>query len=120
MIPARMMVLLLLLLKLMPFGEECSARVRWFLYGETLSTGILVAIPSVLSPEPPTPYSLQTSLVHFALPLPEPRVSDYKGDFSHSPFNRLSASPSVSPWQTEALLLFTAGCYLGSFLALVL
>ena len=35
-------------------------------------------------------------------------------------FNRLSESPAVSFWQTETLQFFTAGCYLGSFLALVL
>ena len=35
-------------------------------------------------------------------------------------FKRLSASPTISPWQTETLLLFTARCYLGFFLALVL
>ena len=30
-------------------------------------------------------------------------------------FKRLSASPANSCWQTETLLLFTAGCYLDSF-----
>ena len=39
---------------------------------------ILVALPSFLSPEPPTPDSPQVSLVHFALPLPESKASGYK------------------------------------------
>ena len=31
----------------------------------------------------------------------------------------LSVSQAICPWQTETLLLFTAGCYLGLFLALL-
>ena len=42
----------------------------WFLqHGEWLSTGILVAVPSVPSPEPPAPVSPHKSLVHSVLPL---------------------------------------------------
>ena len=36
-------------------------------------------------------------------------------DFAHLPFKSLSASPAVFSWQTETLMLFTDGCYLGSF-----
>ena len=66
-------------------------------------------------PEPPTPDSLQASLDHSALPLPEPRVTGFTRKFVSWPFKRLSESPEVSPWQTETLLLFTALCHLGSF-----
>ena len=41
-------------------------------------------------------------------------------DFKWKPFKSLSVSTAFSPWPTELLLLFTTGCYLGSFLALVL
>ena len=71
-------------------------------------------------PEPLTPDSPQVSLVLSALPLPEPRVHSYKQNFVLWPFKRLSASPAISPWQRETLRLFTAGCCLGSFMALVL
>ena len=74
-----------------------------------------MAVLSVLSPELPTPNSPQTSLVHSALPLLEPRVNGCKRNFVHWPFKRLSASSAVSPWQIETLLLFTALCYFGSF-----
>ena len=101
----------------MAFREGCSPWERWLLqYGEWLNTGILVAVPSVLSPKPPTPNSPPATLVHSALPLPEPRVSGCKWNFVNC-IKRLSASPDVSPWQIETLLLFTAGCYLGSFQA---
>ena len=33
----------------------------------------------------------------------------------HWSFKRLSESSALSPWQTEALLLYTGGYYLGSF-----
>ena len=79
-----------------------------------------MTLPLVISPEPPTPDALQVSLVHSALPLLEPRVSGYKGNFVRWPFMWASVSPTVSPGQAETLLLFTAGCYLGSFLALVM
>ena len=60
----------------MPLGEGCWAWERWLLkYAEWLSTGILAAISSVLSPESPTPDSPQASLVHSALPLSQPRLS---------------------------------------------
>ena len=108
-------------LRLMTLGAECSACERWPLqYREQLSTGILVTVPSVLSPGPPTPVSVQTSLVHSVLPLLEPRVSSCKQNFVLWPFKRLSVSPVLSPWQTEIMLLFTAVCYVGSFPALVL
>ena len=97
----------------MPVGEECSAWERWFLqYEECLSIRILVAVPSVLSPEPPAPDSPQ---VDSALPLLEPRVSGCKLNFVHWPFKRLSTSLGFSPWHTETLLLVTAGCYVGFF-----
>ena len=43
----------------------------------------MVVIPLVLSPKPPAPNSPYMSLVHYALPLPETRVSDYKCNFLH-------------------------------------
>ena len=54
------------------------------------------------------------------IPLQELRLSGCKWNFMHWPFKRLSQSLAISPRQTETLLLFTAECYLGSFLALVL
>ena len=68
------------------------------LWGMT-QPGILVAVPSVLSPEPPSTDPPQESLAHSALPLLEFRVSSCKRNFVHWPFKRLSASPAVSPWQ---------------------
>ena len=59
--------------------------------------------------------SPQASLVHSSLPLPVPRVSGCKPNFVLWPFKRLCASPDISPWLIEPLLLFTAGYYLGSF-----
>ena len=44
--------------------------------GEQLNTGILAAVPSGLSPEPPTPDSTHTTIVHSILSLLEHRVSD--------------------------------------------
>ena len=35
-------------------------------------------------------------------------------NFMCQPFKRLSVSLAISPWQTETLLLFTVGFYLGS------
>ena len=100
----------------MPLGGECSVWERWLLqYGGWLSSGILAALPSVHSPDPPTPGSPQAFLVHSSLCLPEPRVSGCKWGFVHWPFKRLFESPAVSLWQTETLQLFTAGCYLGTF-----
>ena len=111
----------LLLLRLLPFGEEYSIWERWLLqYKEWLSTGILVSLPSVLSPEPATPESLQVSLVNSSLCLPEPRVNGCKQNFLCWPYNSLSASPAISPWQTETLLLFTGGYFLRSFPVVVL
>ena len=43
--------------------------------GEGLSTGILAALLSALSPDPQTPDSPYVTLVCSALPVPEPRVS---------------------------------------------
>ena len=79
------------------------------------SAVLMVAVLSVLSPKPPTADSTQVSLVHSALPFPAPRVNGSKRNFLCWPFNRLSASPAISPWPIEPLLLFTTGCYLGSF-----
>ena len=71
-------------------------------------------------PKASNPRFLQVSLVHFALPLLDPNLSDCKQNFVHWPFKRLSEFPAIFPWKTEILLLFTAGCYLGSFPVLVL
>ena len=57
-------------------GVVCLRKMASVAWG--LSTGILVAVPSVLSPEPPVTDFHQVSLVHSAIPLPEPRVSGYK------------------------------------------
>ena len=59
----------------------------------------MAVVPSILSPDPLTPNSPQMSLVYSALPLPEPRVSGCKQNFVHWPFKRLSASPTISPFQ---------------------
>ena len=75
----------------------------------------LSSLPKPLSPNFP-----QTSLVHSVPPLLKPRGRGYKWNCMHWPFKSLSVSSAVSPWQTEILPLFTAGCHLGSFPALVL
>ena len=67
----------------------------------------MVADCSVLSPEPPVPDSPHTSLVLSGLPLLEPRVSGCKRNFVQWPLKRLSASPVISLWWTEILLLLT-------------
>ena len=54
------------------------------------------------------------------LPFEQPRVSGWKWNFVVWPFKRFSEPPAVTPRQTDSLLLFTSGCYLGSFHALVL
>ena len=51
-----------------------------------------------------------------SLPLIKPRASGCKWNFVIWSFNRLSAFLALSPWWIGILLLFTAGCYLGSFL----
>ena len=49
-------------------GRGGSAHGRWLLqYGECLSAGILMAVPSVLSSEPPTLDFPHVALVHSAL-----------------------------------------------------
>ena len=58
-------------------GVLCLRMMAFTVWGMT-QTGILEAVPSILSPEPPTPDSPQDSLVHFALPLPEPMLSGSK------------------------------------------
>ena len=55
------------------------------------------------------------SLLYYAIPLPEPRVSSCKENFVGWPFKGLSASPAVSPQWTEIPMLFKALCYLNSF-----
>ena len=90
----------------MTLGEECSAWERWPLqYGEWLSTGILAAVPSVLSTEPPAPDTPKASLFHSTLPLLEPRICDCKWNFVHWSLKRFSDSLGISPWQTETLRL---------------
>ena len=66
-------------------------------------------------PKATIPDSPHATLIHSALPLLESRVSGCKWNFVDWPFKRLSISPALSPWQTEALLLYTGGYYLGSF-----
>ena len=83
----------------MSLTEESSVWEGCLLYyGEWLSMGILVAVPSVLSPEPPTPESPQVFPVYSAFPLRELRVSGSKWNFVRWPFKRLSASPAISPF----------------------
>ena len=96
-------------------GLLCLNKMATAIWGG-LSTGSLVSVPSVLSPEPPTSDS-QASLVYSALPVPEPRQVAANEIFAIGPL-RGSLFPAISPWQTEPLLPFTAGCYLRSFLAL--
>ena len=60
-----------------------------------------MVVPSVLSPEPLAPDSPHASLVHSALPLPEPRVSGCKQNFVHCPFKRLSAFLAISSCQQK-------------------
>ena len=48
-------------------GVVCLRKMASVAWG--LSTGILVAVPSVLSPEPQAPDSSHAPPVHFALPL---------------------------------------------------
>ena len=106
-------VVLLILLRVIPLGRECSAWEGWPLqYGEWLSTGI--PFPQ-FSPQSPTPDSPHISVVHPALPLLVSRVSGYKQNFMHWSFKRLSLSLAISSWWTETLLLFTTVCYLDSF-----
>ena len=83
----------------------------------------MAAVPSVFSLEPPALNSSQVSLVHFALPLPEPRVSGCKQNFVHLPFKRLSASLCLPGRQNPdafhshvlyGFLSWFSGCKLGS------
>ena len=97
----------------------CLNKMTSAVWGMT-QLGILIAVPSVLSTEPPAPDSPQASLVDSAIPLPEPKVSGCRRNFVHWSFKRVSVSEAVSPCQIETLLLFTAGCYLDSSLALLL
>ena len=93
-----------------------SAWERWLLqYGEWLSTENLAAVPSVLSPEPPTPDSPQASLIHFALPLLEPRVSDYKWNFVGWSFKRLWVSSVLTPANRNSAAFHS--CLLSGFLS---
>ena len=69
-------------LRLMPLGGGCSAWERWPMqYRGWLSTGVLVAISSFFSPEPPAPDSPHVSM----LLLLQPRVSGCKRNFCVSP-----------------------------------
>ena len=87
---------LLLSLRLIPLGEECSPWAGWPVqYGEWF-TGMLVSVPLVLSPDPPTPDSPQVFLVQYALPLSELRVSGYKQYFVHWLFLRDSLRLQLS------------------------
>ena len=65
-------------------------------------------------------FHLFLSHLGFCPPLAGAQGSGCKQNFVCWPLKSLSASPAISPWETETLLLFTAGCYLGFFLALVL
>ena len=56
--------------------------------------------------------SISNTLPFFLL---EPRVSGCKQNCIFWPLKRLSESPTVSPLQTQTLLLFIAGCYLVPF-----
>lgn len=56
--------------------------------GRGLSTGILAAVPSALSPKPQTPVSPHRTLVYSALSPLEPRVNVCRRDFMGCPFKR--------------------------------
>ena len=66
----------------MPYRGECSPTKDGVCdVGEGLSTGILVVVPSALSPDPQTPDSAHVTLVCPVLSLLEPRVSGCEQDF---------------------------------------
>ena len=79
---------------------------------------ILVAYPSTLSPELPTPEFSPMSLVYSALLPLEPMVSSYKQNFVQWPLK--SVSLAISLWWTETVLLLTPQYYVGTFTGLVL
>ena len=94
--------------RLLPHGGEWSAWKRWHLqYGKWLSTGILVADPSALSPEPPTPDSPHMVLVYPALTFLEPWVSASKQNFLHWPFKKVAVSLAISPWSRKTHCCFS-------------
>ena len=64
--------------------------------GEWLSTEILAADPSALSPDPQNSDSLYTTLDCSAHPLPEPRVGSCKWNVVHWPFKRVAVSLALS------------------------
>ena len=100
----------------MTVGEEFSAREIWLLhYGKWLNTGTWLLLPQFSLQRATMSDSPQVSLVHSALPLPEPRVSGCKQNFVCWPFKRLSVSSAISSWQIELLLLFS--CMLFGFLS---
>ena len=103
----------------MPLGGEGSAWERWPLqYGEWLSTRILLAVPSVLFPEPPD--SPHVSLVHSALLHLEPKVTGCKWNSVIWLFKWLSAFLAIFSWQTGPCCFSQLDVNLGSFPALVL
>ena len=108
-------------LRLIVLGEQCSEKDGFCsMENDSAQVSLIVAVPSFLSSESRAPDSPQVSLVHSVFPLSALRVSGCKRNFVRWTFKRLSASLAVSSRQTEPLLLFKAGCYLGSFMALVL
>ena len=78
---------------------------------ELLCTGVLVAVPSALSPETQIPVSPHTTPVHPTLLLPKPRVSGWKWYFVHWPFRRVPVSLADSLLS----LIFIARCYVSFF-----
>ena len=75
-----------------------------------------MAILSALFLDPQATEShYQLSLVCHDLPLPEHRVSGCKWNFVHWPFKEALCVSGISPQWPEMPLLFTVGCYLGSF-----
>ena len=83
---------------MMPFREECSAwELRLLQFAEWLSTGILVAAPSVFFQEPPIPDSPQAALVQSALLLPVPRIWGCKWNFMFQPFKQPSPPGRQTP-----------------------
>ena len=107
--------------RLMLHGGLAPPKKTWLLqYGEWLSTGILEADPSVLSPEPPTPDFPQVTLVDSALPLLEPKMSVCKWNFVLWPFKTVPVPLAISPRWTETAAFHSwilCGCL---FLALIL
>ena len=103
-----------------PLGEECSAWKDGLCSMENDSAQVSWWLFLQFSPQSHQPRLSSSISGPFCLSCAGVRERGYKWNFVHWPCKRVAESPAVFPWQTESHLLFTAMCYLGSFLALVL